>query len=475
MRVRGSVLKRLLVSVLAALLGAALVGGAIAYALYFISGRSPGELLRRAELTVLDRPRLQAIVGPALQLGLAWLGEPTQEEMRAKPHVPALPPNPLQMPDPVSASGTSQRVSEAKSRQGVGRTLRVGPGREFTRPSQAARAARDGDTIEIDAGDYRADSAIWDRADITIRGLGRHVRLIADGASAEGKAIWVFRSRGARVENVQFFGARVGDRNGAGIRFESGSLFVSFCTFIGNQNGLLTANDPNAELEIHNSEFGYNGNGDGRTHQLYAGSISSLKVVGSYFHHANGGHLIKSRAARSLIAYNRLSDESGGRAAYELEFPNGGDATLIGNIIHQGRGTANSTIVSFGAEHFAHGLNALVMSHNTLVNDLRVGGIFVRVYPGAARFDTVNNVFVGPGRIEDGSTRLSRGDAELRLSSLANAARGDYSLRSGEFKPAEVPQASRHDIELIPDREYAHPLRSRELRGAPTRPGAVQN
>ena len=54
------------------------------------------------------------------------------------------------------------------------------------------------------------------------------------------------------------------------------------------------------------------------------GPFAVLKVTGSYFHHAKSGHLLKSRAAKNLIFYNRLTDEIGGTASYELEFPNGG-------------------------------------------------------------------------------------------------------------------------------------------------------
>jgi hypothetical protein len=75
-------------------------------------------------------------------------------------------------------------------------------------------------------------------------------------------------------------------------------------------------------------------------------------VTGSYFHHADVGHLLKSRAARSHILYNRLTDETGGRASYELEFPNGGLAYVVGNVIEQAATTENETIISFGAEGY---------------------------------------------------------------------------------------------------------------------------
>ncbi|MBM4258570.1 MAG: hypothetical protein FJ147_22060 [Deltaproteobacteria bacterium] len=43
----------------------------------------------------------------------------------------------------------------------IARTLQVGSGKTYALPSQAAAAASDGDTIEIDAGVYSRDAATW--------------------------------------------------------------------------------------------------------------------------------------------------------------------------------------------------------------------------------------------------------------------------------------------------------------------------
>jgi hypothetical protein len=293
------------------------------------------------------------------------------------------------------------------------RIIRVGPHRSVTRIGLAAKVAKDGDIVEIDAGDYPADVAVWSQADITIRGKGGRVRLIASGASAEDKAIWVIRGGRVSIDNIDFVGARVSDRNGAGIRFETGKLTISNCLFFDNETGLLTSADPESELVIEGSEFGYNGTGDGQTHNLYVGQIRSLVVTGSYFHHGNVGHLIKSRAASNFIAYNRITDETGGRASYELEFPYGGVAYVLGNMIQKGSQASNSTLISFGAEGLAHPQNKLYLAHNTLVNDLPYGGTFLRVASGAQRVETSNNLLVGRGRLDVAGTLESSGDVRV--------------------------------------------------------------
>jgi hypothetical protein len=220
------------------------------------------------------------------------------------------------------------------------KTIEVGREYSVKTIAAAARLARDGDIIEIVAGDYEGDTAVWTQSNLTIRGVNGRPRLIAAGELAEEKAIWVIRGDNVVVENIEFTGARVSHRNGAGIRFERGSLKIRRCVFIDNESGMLVGNDPSMTLEIEDSEFGNNGAGDGQSHNLYVGTIGRLIVQGSYLHHARVGHLLKSRARENLILYNRLSDEPRGTASYELEFPVGGVALVIGT---RGRET-NSTL-----------------------------------------------------------------------------------------------------------------------------------
>lgn len=50
--------------------------------------------------------------------------------------------------------------------------LRVGPGEAYPVPSAAAKAARDGDVVEIRAGTYSGDVAVWLASNLVIRGVG---------------------------------------------------------------------------------------------------------------------------------------------------------------------------------------------------------------------------------------------------------------------------------------------------------------
>ena len=339
------------------------------------------------------------------------------------------------------------------------RTLRVGPGQAFTTIAAVARVARDGDTIEIEAGDYVADVAVWDRARLSLRGVGGRPRLIAGGAAAEGKAIWVVRRGDITIENIEFTGARVPDRNGAGIRLEGGRLTVRDSRFVDNENGILVGNDPKTLLTIENSEFGRNGAGDGRSHDLYVGRIGLLEVSGSHFHHAHAGHLIKSRASESRICRNRIVDGSEGQASYELEFPNGGIAEVVGNLIGQSVDAQNATLLSYGAEGYVWPRNGLRLVGNTFVNERPEGGTFVRVAAPTRSLETGagdpdatplvyarSNRFVGPGQHYAGEVAIdAAGDSAVAASEAAQALRAVDSLDESAQPRSPTPRANGHD------------------------------
>lgn len=445
------------------LLAAALLPWAAAW-LVERSGRTPPEILVYLDRRLEGHPRWIALTAPLLDPLRAHYGTAPG----AAPLLPLAPP--ALAPNPRAATPGAQPSADAPN------VLRVGPGRRFATVGQAAQAARPGDVVEVDPGDYVADPAVWTAPGLTVRGLGDRVRIIAAGAGAEGKAIWVVRAERMTIENVQFFGVRVSDGNGAGIRLEQGQLVVRRCAFIDNEIGILTSAEPGVRLDVEDSEFGWTHRSAHFTHLLYVGAIEHLRVSGSYFHHGDNGHLLKSRARFNRIEYNRLSDESGGRASYELEFPNGGIAEVVGNLIQQGAGSGNSVVVSFGAEGYQAPVNELRFVHNTVVNDLPGGGTFVRAAPGGgAGVVSRNNVFVGPGRLFDAPAVDSEGDLRADWSELVRPAREDWRLNDAGRAHAGGRPVAAVAPGLRPAAEYVHPARTRPLAGPPRWPGALQD
>lgn len=345
--------------------------------------------------------------------------------------------------------------------------LKVGPDKPFKNPSEAAEVAQDGDIIEIDAGTYTGDVAVWNQNNLVIRGVGGLAHLEANGMNARGKGIWVVKGNSTTIENIEFSGATVPDQNGAGIRQEGSGLTVRGCYFHDNENGILGGGGSESVVLIENSEFANNGFGDGFSHNIYIDSkISRFTLQFSYIHHAKIGHNVKSRAQENYILYNRIMDENDGTSSFAIELPNGGTSYVIGNLIQQGPNTDNSTIVSYGAEGLSNPTKDLYVVNNTIVND-RHAGKFVFVNSGATPARLINNLFIGPGTLVDGPNEqttnlLTIDPGVVDLSSF------DYrlSVTSPAIDAGSDP-GSANGFELTPLKHYLHPNASeaRELTG----------
>lgn len=276
--------------------------------------------------------------------------------------------------------------------------IHVGPKAEFAKLSLAMKSTRDGDVVEINsAGNYAGDVCRIDASDLIIRGVGRgRAKFPAAGKSFGRKAIWVIRGKNVTVENIEFSGARVPDKNGAGIRAEGENLTVRNCKFHDCQTGLLGGK---GAMLIEHCEFSHCGL-DGQSHNLYIGQIDKLTFRFNYSHHAKVGHLLKSRARENYIYYNLLTDEEDGSSSYVINLPNGGASYLVGNVLCQGNRTSNSTLIAYGEEGNQPANSKLHLINNTLVNN-RHTGVFIKVRRVPSDFVLVakNNIFAGRGTV----------------------------------------------------------------------------
>ncbi|MFC7496585.1 MULTISPECIES: hypothetical protein [unclassified Nocardioides] len=333
------------------------------------------------------------------------------------------------------------------------RTLRVGPGRPLATPSAAAAVARDGDVVLIDAGTYTGDVATWTQDDLTLRGVGGRAHLRADGRSAQGKAIWVIAGDRTTVDRIEFSGAKVPDRNGAGIRQEGADLTVIRSWFHHNQNGILTGANADSDIVIRSSRFFRSGAGDGYTHNLYIGEVRSLRITGSHLWGADVGHELKSRAARNTIVGNRI-DDGDATASYSIDLPDGGRSLVAGNVVIQGPRSENSTLLSYGAEGLARDSRTLWVVNNTFVNR-RSAGTFVGLAPGS-RAHLRNNLLVGPGDLTDAAAVDARANRRVGLRGFVDPARDDFRLRASS--PA-IDRGVRVPRRWQARWEYVHPTR----------------
>lgn len=345
-------------------------------------------------------------------------------------------------------------------------TLSVGPGKAFSTPCQALTKAVAGDVVEIDgSAGYAGDVCAFGADNLTIRGVNGRPKIDAAGKNAAGKGIWVVQGKGTVIENVEMFGARVPDLNGAAIRLDGVGLTVRKSYFHDNENGILTNNDGISDILIENTEFSRNGYGDGKSHNLYVGKINSLTFRYNYSHDANVGHNLKSRAKVNTVAYNRFSSSGAGQPSYEIDLPNAGTAYVIGNVIHQPASHQNGNLLAYGAEGASNPGQDLYVVNNTFINDYSSGGNFILV-GGTVTTPVLiqNNIFAGTGTMTNQTAATINTNYQSLLPAFIDRANFDLRPAPGaQFIDAgSAPGVSAGGAALTPASEYRHNASSQQ-------------
>ncbi len=256
--------------------------------------------------------------------------------------------------------------------------LTVGIGQQYSTIEAAVNASSSNDTINVQKGTYTNDFLSITH-NLTLDAVGGMVSLVATVAPPNEKGLIDEGDNGVSVSVTGFelSGVSISDANGAngaGIRYEGGTLTLANDYIHNNQDGLLANADPAGRISIVNTEFADNGTasgaGAGYDHNLYVGAIGSLTVNQSYFTGAVVGHEIKSRAASTTITNSRIQDGPGGTASYDIDLPNGGAATISGNTIEKSATAENPVVISYGEEGNLSAGSSLLVSGNIILNDL---------------------------------------------------------------------------------------------------------
>jgi hypothetical protein len=326
---------------------------------------------------------------------------------------------------------------------------------------KAARSAPDGATIEIEAKDYPGAVAEWRQNQLTVRGVGGRAHISAAGGSVEDRDAWLFSGNDITVENVEISGARSHqNKNGASIRFIGSNLTLRHVYLHDSENGLLTGNGhPDSKILIEYSEFARNGDGEGYAHNVYVGVSAEVMFRFNYSHESNVGHLFKSRAARTVVAYNYLADHDAGTSSRSIDLPDGGRALVIGNVIDHGANSVNRTIIGYGTENPRFDDNALQIINNTFYNRYLNALAIDNRRPTVAQ--VVNNLFAGAPLVRlEGVGRLV-GNIDRVDHGLAQPHKADYSITAAS--PAVDTSVDPTTLGLEPPAmEYVHPVSFRE-------------
>ena len=307
-------------------------------------------------------------------------------------------------------------------------------------------ASVDGDTIEIQYGDY-VDCAFINKNNISIRGIlspgGARPRLHDKVCGRKG--ILVVQGTNTLVENLELSNAQdtgFGDYNWAGIRFDTldsaRNLKVRNVYFHHDDNGILGNNiNPTSNIvEIENSIFEQCGRG-GYAHGMYIGTgVTTFNLRNSIVrNNIEDGHLVKTRAINGTIECNVIAALNGA-SSYAIDIPEGGTYLVRNNVVENGPHINNggNFLIQFGEEDPNNTPHRLQLNSNYFVNDFGAQGQ-IAIHPPTDTTGWSTNIFAGNG----GSMKLT---GYLGIDSFTNfASRAAASLPGFDGTTASLPSA----------------------------------
>ena len=347
-------------------------------------------------------------------------------------------------------------------------TLSVGPGKTYAAPCAAFAAAKDGDIVEITGNTtYSGDVCGIARHNLVVRGVNGRPKINANGANAMGKAIWVVSGNNVTIENVEMYGAKVPDQNGAALRLEGTGFTLRQSFLHDNENGILSGANTASDILLEYNEFGHNGFGDGYSHNLYIGNVRSLTFRYNFSHDANVGHNLKSRAQVNSILYNRFSSLAAGQTgstaagapSYEIDLPNAGTSYVIGNVVQQPSSNNNPNILAYGEEGASNPGKDLYVVNNTFLNDYGSGGTFVMIGSGVTTPALLqNNIFAGVGSMTNQANALDKTNYRSAAPAFVNRAAFDLvpAVGSPMINAGSAPGTTATRFVLSPLGQYKH-------------------
>lgn len=274
-------------------------------------------------------------------------------------------------------------------------TLEVGPGRAYDRPSAAAAAAHDGDTITIAPGEY-FDCTVWRPNHLTIVGEGE---VTITDAACEGKAAFVIPGNAITIRNIGFARIRVPSDNGAGIRGEGRDLTVEDSRFVNAQMGILAASPAGGALRIVGCRFTEIGSSlTGRVNvAIRATGFDLVHIERTVFEKARGGGDISVDDARVELIADHFSDE-GGHMAGPMVTVQGGALLLENSTIDLAADAAArpGVVLALGDD-----MTALAIRGNVLHDAGSAGTPLLRNWTGQDAVATNNTVPSGTDDVTD--------------------------------------------------------------------------
>ena len=300
--------------------------------------------------------------------------------------------------------------------------IEVGPTRTHKTISAGVTAAKAGDTVQVDAGEY-VDDIPSDVIRFSLHFIANGCRVVCKMTKPvpNQKGMFIAGPNDSSQPQISFdgfemTGATNRDKNGAAVRYQSGNLTITNCFFHHNEDGVLATPFvlETGTVTIENSEFAFNGAGDGQSHNIYVNKLERFEIRDSYFHDARVGHEIKSRSLNTTITNTRIFDNQA-TASYNVDVPNGGNVTIEHCAIQQGPNSQNPNMITYGVEGLNNPGRSVKVANNIIVNDKPNGKLFYNSTQVPIDFVandvwglTENNLVYGGGPLnESGTTYLT--------------------------------------------------------------------
>jgi len=214
-------------------------------------------------------------------------------------------------------------------------------GKSFETIKEAQRAIKDNSRVYLSEGVYSG-----------LKINANNVEVIGDrnvifNSPIEGKAAIVVSGSNTLIEQIECYGIKVSDNNGACVRQQGRDLTLRGVYFHDSQQGILSAHG-SGSLTIEFSRFENLGK-IGRAHAIYANNETLVIRDSTIINSVSQGHEIKSRA-RSTTIVNSIVGSIDTEDSRTIDISNGGTLLVENSILLQGRNTKNRQLIGYALE-----------------------------------------------------------------------------------------------------------------------------
>ena len=365
----------------------------------------------------------------------------------------------------VAISGTTSASPAA--------SLKVGPGKHFSKIEDANNAAKPGDIILVypleDGKPYEKTAVYVRQPRLTFRAVPADgktwVPISGKGFDYSGKgstprAIFQFNpgTDNCLLEGFELTDAHNNSHNGAGVRInQANHVTIRNCNIHDNDMGIMSGGDGTqrraVDQRIEHCRLHHNGNFEdpGYNHNLYLGG-TSVALRFCDIHHSLTGHNVKSRAHHTRIEYCYVHDS----ANREFDLVDATDterseshAVILGCIIVKNPQTkGNRTVLHFGQDGGREHDGTVTLAFNTIVTPF-ISPI-VELSTPQAKARLIGNLVTDGGR-----RQANQQIVRARNGAKPENANGKYNFFSGNFSP---PPLASFDANLNMFRRFKDPL-----------------